>query len=174
MSKDKRSFFERLAGSVMVDDNDRDEEEYVDEDEIDIPLENKPSRKLTEAERKVTNLTPDEEYPEEDGELSVDVYQTPNEIIIESMLAGVKPEDLQISITRDMVTIKGRRDGNTQINEDDYFYKELYWGSFSRSILLPHEIEIEGVEAVEKHGLLIIRLPKIDKAKTSKVKVKSI
>ena len=88
------------------------------------------------------------------------------------MLAGVKPEDLQISITRDMVTIKGRRDGNTQISEDDYFYRELYWGSFSRSILLPHEIEIESVEAVEKHGLLIIRLPKIDKARQAKVKVK--
>ncbi len=173
MSKDKRSFFERLAGSVMVDDNDRDEEEYGDEEEYEVPLEKTPSKKLIQTEKKIANLEPEEEY-EEDGELSVDVYQTPNEIIIESMLAGVKPEDLQISITRDMVTIKGRRDGNTQITDDDYFYKELYWGSFSRSILLPHEIEIEGVEAVEKHGLLIIRLPKVDKAKTSKVKVKSI
>lgn len=171
MSKDKRSFFERLAGSVMVEDNDN--EEYEDE-EVDIPLDRKPSRKIMEAEKRVANLEPDEEYEDEDGELSVDVYQTPNEIIIESMLAGVKPEDLQIAITRDMVTIKGRRDGNTQIADDDYFYKELYWGAFSRSILLPHEVETDNVEAVEKHGLLIIRLPKIDKAKQTKVKVKSI
>ncbi len=166
MSKDKRSFFERLAGSVMVEDT--DQEEYEDEEDTEFE-EKKQSKNLKENHKNEQN-----EYDEEDGELSVDVYQTPNEIIIEAMLAGVKPEDLQISITRDMVTIKGRRDGNTQISEDDYFYRELYWGAFSRSILLPHEIEIESVEAVEKHGLLIIRLPKIDKARQAKVKVKSI
>jgi len=168
MSKDKRSFFERLAGSVMVEDMN------PEEDEVDIEIDRKSVRKFNEAEKAVNHAKIEEEYEELDGELSVDVYQTQNEIIIEAMLAGVKPEDLQISITRDMVTIKGRRDGNTQISEDDYFYRELYWGSFSRSILLPHEIEIESVEAVEKHGLLIIRLPKIDKAKQAKVKVKSI
>jgi HSP20 family protein len=166
MSKDKKSFFERLAGSVMVEDNDKEEE-------LEIEVDRKASKKFNDAEKIVSGLHPEEEY-EEDGELSVDVYQTKNEIIIEAMLAGVKPEDLQISITRDMVTIKGRRDGNTQITNDDYFYRELYWGSFSRSILLPHEIEIESVEAVEKHGLLIVRLPKVDKAKHRPIKVKSI
>ena len=164
MSKDKKSCFERLAGSVMVEDNDKDEE---------VEIDRKSAKKFNEAEKIVSSLHGEEEE-EEDGELSVDVYQTQNEIIIEAMLAGVKPEDLQISITRDMVTIKGRRDGNTQISDDDYFYRELYWGSFSRSILLPHEIEIESVEAVEKHGLLIVRLPKVDKARQAKVKVKSI
>lgn len=168
MSKDKKSFFERLAGSVMVEDQD------PEEDEVELEIDRKSTKKFNDAEKAISNIRPEEEYEEEDGELSVDVYQTPNEIIIEAMLAGVKPEDLQISITRDMVTIKGRRDGNTQISDDDYFYRELYWGAFSRSILLPHEIEIENVEAVEKHGLLIIRLPKIDKARQAKVKVKSI
>lgn len=166
MSKDKKSFFERLAGSVMVEDNDKDEE-------VEIEVDRKSAKKFNEAEKIISGLH-EEEFEEEDGELSVDVYQTQNEIIIEAMLAGVKPEDLQISITRDMVTIKGRRDGNTQISDDDYFYRELYWGSFSRSILLPHEIEIESVEAVEKHGLLIVRLPKVDKAKHRGIKVKSI
>lgn len=169
MSKEKKSFFERLAGSVMIEDNDQE-----DEDEVEVEVERKNNRKFVEEDRDLSDYRGEEVYEEEDGELSVDVYQTQNEIIIEAMLAGVKPEDLQISITRDMVTIKGRRDGNTQISDDDYFYRELYWGSFSRSILLPHEIEIESVEAVEKHGLLIIRLPKIDKARQAKVKVKSI
>ncbi len=169
MSKDKRSFFERLAGSVMVEDTDQ---EYEEEDEVEI--DKRPLQRFKEEERNTSKLNSEEEYIEDDGELSVDVYQTPNEIIIEAMLAGVKPEDLHISITRDMVTIKGRRDGNTQISEDDYFYRELYWGAFSRSILLPHEIEIESVEAVEKHGLLIIRLPKIDKARQATIKVKPI
>ncbi|HPX52186.1 MAG TPA: Hsp20/alpha crystallin family protein [Candidatus Paceibacterota bacterium] len=168
MSKEKKSFFERLAGSVMVED------ENLEDEEVEIEVDRKNSRKFDDTEKTLSDFRGEDEYEEEDGELSVDVYQTPNEIIIEAMLAGVKPEDLQISITRDMVTIKGRRDGNTQISDDDYFYRELYWGSFSRSILLPHEIEIESVEAVEKHGLLIIRLPKIDKARQAKVKVKSI
>lgn len=168
MSKEKKSFFERLAGSVMVED------ENPEEEEMEIEIDRKGRGRFADDERPVASLRDEEDFEDEDGELSVDVYQTPNEIIIEAMLAGVKPEDLQISITRDMVTIKGRRDGNTQISDDDYFYRELYWGSFSRSILLPHEIEIESVEAVEKHGLLIIRLPKIDKARQAKVKVKSI
>jgi HSP20 family protein len=90
------------------------------------------------------------------------------------MVAGVKPEDLHISITRDMVTVRGRRDGNTSVTHDDYFYKELYWGTFTRTILLPHEVVIEDAEAVEKHGLLIVRLPKVDKARQTKLKVKSI
>lgn len=167
MSKEKKSFFERLAGSVMVEDNEQDEA-------VDLEVDKRNSRKFNEVDREALELRGEEDFEDEEGELSVDVYQTPNELIIEAMLAGVKPEDLHISITRDMVTIKGRRDGNTQITDDDYFYRELYWGTFSRSILLPHEIEIENVEAVEKHGLLIIRLPKIDKARQAKVKVKSI
>ena len=173
MAKDKKTFFERLAGSVMVDDELENEDE---EQERNVRIGHSPKR-FHEEEEEISRLSPQAEYPkeeDEDGELSVDVYQTTNEIIIEAMLAGVKPEDLQISITRDMVTIKGRRDGNGQVSDDDYFYRELYWGSFSRSVLLPHEIEIEAVEAVEKHGLLIIRLPKVDKAKQAKVKVKSI
>lgn len=172
MLKEKKSFFERLAGSISVDD----EEEPIDvvqdemDDEEEIPVR---SPKVTSHSARSHAVEP-EEADMEEGELSVDVYQTPTEIIIEAMVAGVKPEDLHLSITRDMVTIKGRRDGNTQISHDDYFYKELYWGSFTRTILLPHEVEIEEAEAVEKHGLLIVRLPKLDKARQTKLKVKSI
>ncbi len=188
MLKEKKSFFERLAGSISVDD----EEELpvstpvreVEEME-EVPIKHQSSRRPepmpapTPAPRTKRHLTLDEDMEEvdpdlEEGELSVDVYQTNNEIIIEAMVAGVKPEDLHLSITRDMVTIKGRRDGNTQVSHDDYFYKELYWGTFTRTILLPHEVEIEEAEAVEKHGLLIIRLPKVDKARQTKLKVKSI
>jgi HSP20 family protein len=90
------------------------------------------------------------------------------------MVAGVKPEDLDVSISRDMVTVKGRRENEKVISDDDYFHRELYWGTFSRSIVLPQEIDVDAAEAVEKHGLLIIRLPKIDKARQTKLKVKSI
>lgn len=174
MLKEKKSFFERLAGSISVEDEDEEILDVVDrdeEEETELPI--RSSSKNGRGRIHHTENSEGEEEPE-DGELSVDVYQTPNEIIIEAMVAGVKPEDLHLSITRDMVTIKGRRDGNTQVVGDDYFYKELYWGTFSRTILLPHEIEIEEAEAVEKHGLLIIRMPKVDKARQAKLKVKSI
>ena len=110
----------------------------------------------------------------EEGQLSVDVYQNQNEIVIEAMIAGVRPEDLNVAITRDMVTIKGRRQETSAIIEENYFYKELYWGSFSRTILLPHEIDIEAASASEKHGLLTVTLPKIDKGRQAKLKVRSI
>lgn len=190
MLKEKKSFFERLAGSISVDDEDEEvdftpKREPVEEENEEAPIKHQGLRKqettldAVPTRAKPRHLTLDEDEKEidpdvEEGELSVDVYQTVNEIIIEAMVAGVKPEDLHLSITRDMVTIKGRRDGNTSITQDDYFYKELYWGTFTRTILLPHEVEIEEAEAVEKHGLLIIRLPKVDKARQTKLKVKSI
>lgn len=183
MLKEKKSFFERLAGSISVEEED-DQVDFTpeishDEPEEELPVKHvgsKSAQLSAQAARPKHHIVEEEtDEPEmEEGELSVDVYQTNSEIIIEAMVAGVKPEDLHLSITRDMVTIKGRRDGNTQVNHDDYFYKELYWGTFTRTILLPHEVEIEEAEAVEKHGLLIIRLPKVDKARQTKLKVKSI
>lgn len=114
------------------------------------------------------------EEEEREGELTVDVYQTPESIIIKTMIAGVRPEDLDISISRDMVTIKGRREEEKVVREEDYFARELYWGSFSRTITLPTEIDVDEAEAVEKHGLLILKLPKLDKKRQSKLKVKTI
>jgi HSP20 family protein len=186
MLKEKKSFFERLAGSISVEDED-DQIDFTPEQaevEEEVPIKHigaktQPVATSTPTRSRIHHTTVEEEHAEEEtemeeGELSVDVYQTQNEIIIEAMVAGVKPEDLHISITRDMVTVRGRRDGNTSVTHDDYFYKELYWGTFTRTILLPHEVEIEEAEAVEKHGLLIIRLPKVDKARQTKLKVKSI
>lgn len=149
----KRSFFERLTGSVSIQNEDES-------------LEMKLNNNHPNGERWLEEET--------EGELAVDVYQTPSEIVIQTMISGVKPEDLQISITREMVTVKGKRELAREINHDDYFQKELYWGSFSRTILLPAEVEVEEAEAIEKHGLLTIRLPKIDKEKKQSLKVKSL
>ena len=72
-----------------------------------------------------------------------------------------------------MVTIKGKRDSDKTIEEEDYFHRELYWGSFSRTVLLPHEVDVEGAEATENNGMLTIRLPKIDKDRQTKLRVKA-
>lgn len=90
------------------------------------------------------------------------------------MVAGVKPEDLELSIARDIITIRGKREENRNIDEENYFAKELYWGKFSRTISLPAEVEPEEVEATEKHGLITVKIKKVDKEKKNTVKVKSI
>lgn len=128
------------------------------------------SKRMAVEERE---LAPKQEEEPEEGELSVDVYQSPTHIVIKAMIAGVKPEDLDVSITRDMVTIRGKRERHTEGGNSEYFFEELYWGSFSRTIVLPQEVDIEEAEAIEKHGLLIIRLPKLDKGRQAKLKVKS-
>jgi len=154
--KDNRSFFEKLTGSMKMDD---EAVSTVPEAKV----AGKPKSPSGEAWF-------DEEVPE--GELTIDVYQTPAEIVIKSMVAGVKPEDLDIAITRDMVTIKGKRETERFVKDEDYYHQELYWGSFSRTIMLPVEVDVEEADAVEKHGLLIIRLPKTDKNKQTRLRVK--
>lgn len=151
----KRSFFDRLTGSVKA-------EEEFEEGKKGFAVKIKGEG----------NNWMEEEN--EELELTVDVYQTPIDIILQTMVAGVKPEDLEITIARDMITIKGKREENRNIDEENYFVKELYWGKFSRSILLPQEVEPEEVEATEKHGLLTIKIQKVDKEKKNSIKVKSI
>ena len=109
---------------------------------------------------------------EGDGQLTVDVYQTSDEIIIESPIAGVNPEDLDVAITNESVTIKGKRAKNKKIKEEDYFYQECYWGRFSRSIILPQEVDAEKSEATIKNGVLIIHLPKLNRERSKKLKVR--
>lgn len=166
MAKDKRSFFERLTGGTNADDSFDD---FMDEQEA--PRRSVP--RSAAAPQVTHDLQEDFEEETSDGQLTVDVYQTPDNIVIKTMVAGVSPSDLDVSITRDMVTIRGSRATERSVNEEDYFHKELYWGSFSRTILLPQEIEVEEAEAIEKHGLLILTLPKIDKARQTKLRVKS-
>ena len=165
MIKEKRSFFERLTGAIRVADY---------EETLDPEFAEENSGSSVGVARKMTRSTNDDDAdPGDEGELVVDVYQTHGDIVIKTMVPGVRPEDLDINITRDMVTIKGKRETERTVADNDYFHKELYWGSFSRTILLPQEIEIEDAEAIEKHGLLIIRLPKLDKNRQTKIRVKN-
>ena len=107
------------------------------------------------------------------GELAVDVYQTPDAMVVKAFIAGVHPTSVDISLTREMLTISGTREDEREVDEDHYFQRELYWGSFSRTILLPEEVDVDMAEASEKHGILMIRLPKINKKRQAKLKVRS-
>ncbi len=171
MAREKRSLFEWLTGS-QNDDYTFDE---LEQGGASYTTTHPPARSknipITSSNSPVSDTTIIEE--EESGELAVDVYQTPSHIVIKAMIAGVRPEDLDVSITRDLVTIKGKRERHTEGTAGDFFFQELYWGSFARTIVLPQEVEIEEAEASEKHGLLIIKLPKLDKGRQAKLKVKS-
>jgi len=168
MSK-KKSFLERLTGSVKFDEEENEEEEAI---------QNKPVKRINlygKDKQKEEEILKESKWEEEiDAELTIDLYQTPSDIVIQTMVAGVHPDNLSITITRDMVTIRGKREENKSIDKDNYFVQELYWGSFSRTISLPEEVDPEEAEAVEKHGLLIIKLPKLDKNRETKLKIKSI
>ncbi len=160
--KDNRSFFEKLTGAVRMDD-------MQENDDVEFAA---PPHKIPTGVPTSISQSGSWAEEEEEGQLTVDVYQTPTEIVIKTMVAGVRPEDLDISITRDIVTIKGKRETERLIKDEDYFHQELYWGVFSRTVMLPAEIEVEEAEAIEKHGLLVIRMPKIDKHKQTRLKVK--
>ena len=142
----KKSFFEKLTGIARVDDSEESDSDLITDEE--------------------------NQEVETEGQLAIDMYQTPSEIIIKTMIAGVRQEDLDISITRDMVIIKGKREESNDVMGNDYFHKELYWGTFSRTIVLPQEIDVDESDAVNKNGLLIIRMPKIDKNRQAKLKIK--
>ncbi len=98
-----------------------------------------------------------------EGHLILDVFKSGDDIVIQSTIAGADPNEMDISITKDMVTIKGTRMHQEKIKESDYYHRELYWGSFSRSIILPFDIDPDGSKASMKNGILTIRLPRLDR-----------
>lgn len=128
-------------------------------------LEKTETEKPTQVEKK-------EEWLEPEGELAVDVYQTESELVIQSAIAGVKPEELNITLEKDIITIEGERKKPFD-QKGDYFVQECYWGKFSRKIILPIEINPDKIEANFKDGILTIRLPKILKEKKRKILIKS-
>jgi len=109
---------------------------------------------------------------EPEGQLTVDVYQTATEIVVESAIAGVRSEDIDIQVTPDSISIRGSRERNKELKDEDYIYQECYWGRFARSIILPQEVDPDGASVTFRNGILTVRLPKVDKKKTKKLKVK--
>lgn len=165
----KRSFFERLTGSIRMEDDEpvvasptrkpglysRYDEDYEDDDTVEASIE----------------ISSEESEEIAEAQLAVDVYETNNEIIVKTMTAGVKKEDLQISVSRELLTIRGKRDNEPRAYQHNYHAQELYWGAFSRTVELPDEVDIEQASATEHHGLVTIKLPKFDKKKQATLKI---
>lgn len=158
MPKDKH-LINKLMGAQTI--SEQDEEEIDEKDEEAEETQNTPA-------------TSQEDWLSEyEGQLTIDMYQTKDNVIIKSTIAGVRPEDIDVTIANDMVTIRGERKRDFEASSEDYFYQECYWGSFSRSVVLPVDVDIEQVNADLKDGILTVILPKAAKAKAKKVKVAS-
>ena len=169
------TFFEKLTTSRTQARSAPPADPAPSREEVQRHLRKQDEPKSThlKVEMEEKEKEPEAEEPgEEDGELTVDIYDRGEAIVIQSTVAGVKPEDLDVSITNDSVTIRGKRERHEEVSEKEYYYKELFWGTFSRSVILPEEIDEDGAEANLKHGLLTIRLPKKRRGVVQKLKVK--
>ncbi len=106
----------------------------------------------------------------EDGQLAVDVLETEENLVIIATMAGTKPEDIELHLHNDLLTIRGRRESPVP-SATHYFNKECYWGKFSRTIVLPTDIKSELVYSEYKNGVLTIHLPKTQTTETITIMV---
>ncbi len=176
MNNTRKSFLQRLTGSFREEDEEAIEKMSQvnrksfgklssknidmddDEEDVDINIE----------------LEDDDALVTVEGQLGIDLFETPVEVIVKTMIPGVRKDDIDISLSRDMLTIRGERKDEKTISDDDYHYRELYWGAFSRTVQLPHEVDIDKAEATESQGMLTIRLPRIDRERKANLKVKGM
>lgn len=163
----KPSFLSRITGTTP--DADAEYGYFKEQGATKLTFEGKGG----ERHAHITPQADDWQGEEPQGQLGVDVYQTPDAIVVKALVAGVQPNSIDISLTREMLTVSGTREDEREVDEENYFQRELYWGSFSRTIMLPEEVDVDMAEASEKHGILMIRLPKVNKKKQTKLKVRS-
>lgn len=139
------------------------------------PTVTKAEEEITQKEEKPAEVKIIEkskkEEPDFEGELAIDVYETDNDFIIQSTIAGVKAEDLDITIENDIVTIRGSREKQVTQDTKKHYYQECYWGAFSRQVILPEEVDGSGAQATMKDGVLTLRIPKTIKVQKHKIKV---
>jgi len=128
---------------------------------------------LQASEAQAIEVETTESAAEEEGQLTLDIYQTPDDVVVISTIAGVKGADIEVTLNNDLLTIRGSRVNPAEAKQEDYFYQENYWGKFSRSVILPVDVDGDKVRAELKDGVLKVLLPKATRAKTKKIKVTS-
>ena len=170
MDTSEEKFFETLAGAKSSADEDYGVEL--------VKAEARAPARAKAAEPKV--VEPNENEMEEkwdngepEGKLMVDVHQTPDEIVVESAIAGATPDNIDVNATTDSVTIRGFRTREKEVKDENYLYQECYWGKFARSIILPQEVDPESATVTFKNGILTVRLPKVNRKKTKKLRVRT-
>ncbi len=156
-----KDFFDHLTGSYGSD---------ASSDESYDPELMKAS---ASAKEDVALNVKEDSDEEAEGHLTIDVYEDGDSIVVESTVAGVESDNLDISINAESVSIRGERQRKEKIQEDDFLYQECFWGTFSRSVVLPEEIDPDKAKASLKNGVLKIVLPKLNKKESKKLKIKA-
>lgn len=109
-----------------------------------------------------------------DGQLGVDIFQEGDKLVVQAAVAGVKPEDIEVALNNDTLTIKGFRENKTQQGKREYLTQECYWGGFSRSIILPFDVKQDEIQAKLENGIITVTLPISKKSKYTKIEVKEV
>lgn len=151
-------FFEKLKKGMGVE-GEKGKEKKLKKGELKV-------EKIEEKKMEIKK-----EWPKSEGELAIDLYQTENNLVIQSAIAGVKPENLEIEIEGDMLTIRGSREKPFD-EEGEYLTQECYWGPFSRKIILPVEVDVDKTDAEIKEGILTIRVKKVRRERKKKITVR--
>lgn len=102
---------------------------------------------------------------------AMDVYEENDNVVVEATLAGIKPEDVNINVHEDVLTIEGKRETSSEVDEKNYYRKEVRSGSFHRAIALPSSVQADKAEANFENGLLKIILPKEMQSKSKNIKI---
>lgn len=178
----KPSLFQRLVGNPPEESEEEDTVKRVDfkalgeeadEETADVETSAPPADPAAAEDTAQRPQDEPAEEPQEAGQLTVDVYETDNDIVIVSPVAGVDPQDVEIDITEDVITIKGTRSRDQSIADDNYLYQECYWGAFTRTIILPADVDKDNADAVIRNGILTIRIPKLEREQMKKVAVRA-
>ena len=183
------SFFNKLRGDMGIEEEKKEktvEKETQSEDtkktkakkKIKTEPEKTPEPKLEpepkpepKKEAKTLKIEPGDLTSQEEGQLAIDVYETEDDIVVQSTIGGIKAEDLDISIEDDMVTIRGARENTVEKEGKKYFYQECYWGSFMRKVILPEEVDASKAKASIKEGILTLTMPKLHRKTKKKISV---
>jgi len=151
------SFLDKLKGGMGIEEPEK-VKTIKSKKKAKLELKPKPKKEEPKAE-------------ETEGELAIDVYETADDIVIQSPIGGTKAEDLDISIEDDMVTIRGNREHLVEKQGRNYVYQECYWGSFARKVILPEKVDETKTKATMKNGILTLVMPKLRRKKLKKVSV---
>ena len=158
-------FFEKLKKGMGI-------EEAKEEGPKERPKEKRQKKEEIKVQKIEEKKVEKKENEGPEGELAIDLYQTDEDIILQSAIAGVKPENLEIEIEGDMLTIRGVREKPLE-EKGEYFTQECFWGPFSRKVILPVEVDVDKAEAQIKDGVLIIRIKKVQKERKKKIEVRA-
>lgn len=111
--------------------------------------------------------------PTSAASLAIDMYETKDEVVVKAALPGMKPEEVEVSITGNTLTIKGKSNEENEVKEKDYIRKEQRYGSFTRSVALPSGLKADKAEAMFENGVLTLKVPKSEEVKPKTIKVKA-